>query len=48
MTGIGTNPVKNMKKHIETHLVGISFSCTKCGKQFRSSSLLSVHKTFHR
>ena len=49
MTGTGTNPVQNMKKHIETHLEGISFSCTKCGKQFRSSNSLSVHNTnFHR
>merc|ERR1712098_829728 len=40
---VGSNPVTNMKKHIETHLEGISFPCRKCGKQFRTRNTLSVH-----
>merc|ERR1712243_213383 len=41
----GSNAVANMKKHIETHLEGISFSCRKCGKQFRTRNILSVHNS---
>ena len=37
--------ITNMKYHIETHLEGISFSCSICGKQFRSRNSLKVHKT---
>ena len=45
----GRNRNYNMKKHIETHIDGISHSCRICGKQFRSSNSLSVHKSiFHR
>merc|ERR1712098_35088 len=39
----------NMKKHIETHLEGLSFSCETCGKQSRSSDSLRKHKSiYHR
>ena len=34
----------NMKNHIETHLEGISFSCSICEKQFRSRHSLYNHK----
>ena len=45
----GKNHVQDMKRHIETHLVGISYSCVICGKQFRSSNTLSSHKSlYHR
>ena len=33
----------NMKKHLETHLTGLSYDCQLCGKTFRSSNLLNVH-----
>ena len=32
------------KKHIETHLDGLSFPCQLCGKTFRSRNALSIHK----
>jgi len=35
----------NIKNHIETHLEGISFSCSICGKQYRTRSVLNYHKT---
>ena len=45
----GKQPIQDMKKHIETHLVGISYSCQICWKQFRSSNSLSSHQSiFHR
>ena len=37
----------NMKKHIETHLDGLSYSCPFCEKTFRSRNLLSWHKYVH-
>ena len=42
---IGGKNIRNMKNHIETHLEGISFSCSKCGKQFRSRNSMNSHKT---
>ena len=39
----------NMKKHLETHLTGLSYDCQLCGKTFRSSNLFNVHKTnYHK
>ena len=39
----------NTKRHIETHLDGISLFCKICGKQFRSSNSLNFHKSrYHR
>ena len=38
-----------MKKHIETHFEGLSYTCTLCNKEFRSKHSLTNHKsTFHR
>ena len=46
---MGRNHIQNMKQHIETHLDGITYSCTICGKQFRSSKSIYNHKlNFHR
>jgi len=42
------NNAQNMKKHIETHLDGISFSCRKCGKQFRTSNSRQSHESKSR
>ena len=33
-----------IRKHVEMHIVGLSFPCLICGKIFRSRSLLSRHK----
>ena len=37
----------NTKRHIETHLDGISVFCNVCEKQFRSRNSLNVHKTIY-
>merc|ERR1719304_15849 len=37
----------HIKNHIETHLEGISFSCSICEKQFRSRNSLKSHKTLY-
>ena len=42
----GVKHIRNMKNHIETHLEGISFPCSICGKQFRSRNSLNSHKCF--
>ena len=45
----GTKLSRNMKNHIETHLDGISFTCSVCGKNFRSRNSLNNHRTlFHK
>ena len=35
----------NFKKHVETHLEGLSYPCQLCGKEFRSKNSYSVHKS---
>jgi len=40
---VGGKNIRNMKNHIETHLEGISFSCSVCGKQFRSRNAQNLH-----
>ena len=46
---MGRNHFQNMKKHVETHLDGISCTCKICGKQFRSFHSLNSHKSsYHR
>merc|ERR1712098_19372 len=42
---VGGNRIRNIKNHIETHLEGISFSCGRCGKNFRSRNALNTHVT---
>ena len=34
----------NTRKHVETHLQGLCYSCTLCNKEFRSKDSLSNHK----
>lgn len=37
-----------MKNHLETHLQGLSYTCTYCSKEFRSFRSLQRHKSnFH-
>ena len=39
----------DMKKHVETHMDGLSFPCQSCDKTFRSRNSLSIHNTrYHR
>ena len=38
----------HMKRHLETHLSGLSYDCSQCGKSFRSSSALRTHHTKNR
>ena len=35
----------NMRRHIETHLTGLSYECDVCQKSFRSTHGLVTHKT---
>ena len=35
----------SMRRHIETHLTGLSYDCPTCGKTFRSSMMLTKHKS---
>ena len=42
------NKILSMRAHIETHLDGISYTCSECGKVVRSKNSLRVHKSqFH-
>ena len=34
----------NIRKHVETHLEGLCYTCTLCNKEFRSKDSLSNHK----
>ena len=38
-----SNSKFNIKRHLETHLSGLSYDCHKCGKNFRSSKALDNH-----
>ena len=35
----------SMKRHLETHLTGLSYPCQTCGKTYRSSNSLKTHKS---
>ena len=37
----------DIRRHAETHIEGLSFECTICGKSFRSRVVLKNHKTSH-
>ena len=40
---------RDMGRHIETHLEGVSHTCNQCGKVSRSSNALVMHiSTYHR
>ena len=34
----------DIRRHAETHIEGLSFECTICGKSFRSRVVLKAHK----
>ena len=34
---------RDMKRHLETHLSGLSYNCSTCSKNFRSSNALRQH-----
>ena len=47
--GAGPKFREHMARHIETHIEGISYTCSQCGNKFRSSHSLSNHmSTKHR
>ena len=37
----------NMRRHVETHMEGLSFPCQSCEKTFRSRNSLRMHNTRH-
>ena len=41
----GVKARTDMKKHVETHLEGLSFPCQHCGKTFRSRNALQLHNS---
>merc|ERR1712179_162339 len=43
--GKTTKQICQIKNHAETHIDGISFDCNICGKTYKSSSVLSAHKS---
>ena len=39
----------NVRKHVEKHIDGLSYSCDQCNKEFRLTNTLYRHKyDFHR
>ena len=44
----GRDRKRNLEKHIETHLEGLSYPCQLCGKTFRSINSFSTHKCFRK
>ena len=44
-----SNLKTNLTRHIETHIEGLSYSCSVCHKTFRSRNSLNVHKAnYHK
>ena len=39
-----TNSSSNVRRHVETHLDGLSYSCNLCNKEFRLKNTLNMHK----
>ena len=39
------NPSSDMKKHMQTHMEGLTYTCHFCQKPFRSKNTLSSHKS---
>ena len=41
--------IRNMQRHVETHIDGLAYPCQLCGKTFRSKNLFSNHRSrFHK
>ena len=40
-----TIDIRNIRRHVETHLDGLCYTCNICSKEFRSRNLLNVHKS---
>ena len=38
---------RNMRRHIETHIDGVSYPCEMCGKTFRSKNSRNCHKSIY-
>ena len=38
----------DMKRHVETHLEGLSYPCQQCGKTYRSKDVLRHHIRTHK
>ena len=44
----GTHP-GNMRKHVQIHVQGLSYSCPICNRRFRSKNSLQCHNgVFHK
>lgn len=41
----GRNSAANLRKHIETHIEGVSFPCGFCGKILRTRNSLNTHRS---
>ena len=39
--------IRNMQRHVETHIDGLAYPCQLCGKTFRSRNSLSKHKSLY-
>ena len=39
-----TTLIGNVKRHVETHIIGLSYSCNLCSKEFRLKNSLNNHK----
>ena len=37
--------MSNMRRHVETHIEGLSYPCQMCGKQFNSRNAFNCHKS---
>ena len=35
---------QNMRRHVEIHIEGLSYTCPTCSKVFRSENALNAHK----
>ena len=42
------NKSSDMRIHVETHLVGLCYTCNFCSMEFRSKNILKIHQKTHR